>query len=207
MNKLVVRSLAFQVFFSLHCYAQYNRLEIEDTRVDPPVFLNSGKRSLNTDIPIEAEKDEIALFKYSIDFLHPEKTIREDLKSNIVRSFRSNIRFGGFGDKYVIVNYTPEMNIQPSESISIYAHHNLSYFIPMRGLKEHFKLMVIQSAAILAIDNTVKFLIPAKGMLNSIVNFALKNVVLHYMLNSVTGSGKEKIHEFGYYYYSISVRF
>ena len=206
MDKLVIKSLVLYILFSLHCYAQSNQLEIEDTKINSSILLNSNKSSLKTDNSIKTENATV-LFKYSIDFLHPENTLKEDNKFNIVKSFRGNIRFGGFWDKYVIVNYTPEINIHPSESISLYAQHNLSYFIPFKSLKEHFKLMAIQSAAILAIDNSVKFLVPAGSMLSSIVNFALKNVILHYMFKSVTGNGNDKILEFGYYYYSVSIRF
>ncbi len=206
MKKLAIRSLTAIVFLSLHCYGQNNVQESEELKAIPQALRNSGKRPLEINEQRTTEKESI-LFRYSMDFLHPQRNLKEEQEFNVVKSFRSNIRFGGFWDKYVIVNYTPEMNIQPTKSISIFAQHNLSYFIPITGLKEHFRMMAIQSAAILAIDNSVKLLVPVKGMLNSIVNFALKNAVLHYMLKSVTSNGNEKIFEFGYYYYSISVRF
>ena len=147
------------------------------------------------------------LYRYSFDLLQKSKVLKEEQTFNIVSSFRRNIRFGGFWERYAIVNFTPDMFIKPFDFLSIYAVHNSSYFIPIKAVKEHFKLMAIQSAAILVIDNTVKHLLPASGMIKSVTGFILKNVVINTLLDDILKNGSERIFEQGSYYCSVSIRF
>lgn len=206
MNKLVIRSLVSLIFFTLHIYTQNKNQEIENSNINASVFKNAEKLTFKTE-SYEIADSKIVLFRYSMDFLRQDRLVNNENQFDIVKSFRSNIRFGGFWDKYVIVNYTPEMSIEPAKHITFSARHNLSYFIPLTGLRDHFKLMAVQSAAVLVIDSSVKLLLPEKGMFRAVLNFALKNLILHYMLRSVTANGNDKVMEFGYYYYSLSIRF
>lgn len=162
----------------------------------------------STSMQKETEKiQSIELYRYSFDLMHSNRKLKEESTFNIVSSFRQNIRFGGFWDRYAIVNFTPDMYIKPFDFISIYAVHNTSYFIPIKTVKEHFKLMAIQSAAILAIDNSVKFLLPMSKMLKAIAGFVLKNVVINSLMKDIINRGSDKIFEQGNYYCSVSVRF
>lgn len=147
------------------------------------------------------------LYRYSFDMMQKSRTIKEESSFNIVSSFRQNIRFGGFWDRYAIVNFTPDMFIKPFDFISIYAVHNSSYFIPIKAVKEHFKLMAIQSAAVLAIDNSIKYLLPVNKMIKAIAGFVLKNVVMNSLLDKIINSGKDRIFEQGSYYCAVSFRF
>jgi len=149
----------------------------------------------------------IELYRYTVDLMQKSRTMKEENTFNIVSSFRQNIRFGGFWDRYAIVNFTPDMYIKPFDFLSIYAVHNSSYFIPIKALKEHFKLMAIQSAAILVIDNTVKHIMPAGRMIKAITGFLLKNVVINSLLGQILSKGSERIFEQGSYYCSVSIRF
>lgn len=149
----------------------------------------------------------VELYRYSFDLFQRSRIVKEENTFNIVSSFRQNIRFGGFWDRYAIVNFTPDMFIKPFDFISIYAVHNTSYFIPIIAVKEHFRLMAIQSMAILAIDNTIKFLLPAGKMIKSIAGFVLKNIVINSLLNDILNTGSDRIFEQGNYYCSVSVRF
>lgn len=147
------------------------------------------------------------LYRYSFDIMQKSKTMKEESRFNIVTSFRQNIRFGGFWDRYAIVNFTPDMFIQPLDFISIYAVHNSSYFIPIKAVKEHFKLMAVQGAAIMIIDNSVKHLLPAGKMIKSIIGFALKNAVLNTLLKNIINNGNDRVFEQGSYYCAVSIRF
>lgn len=149
----------------------------------------------------------IELYRYSFDLMQANRKLKEESTFNIVSSFRQNIRFGGFWDRYAIVNFTPDMYIKPFDFISIYAVHNSSYFIPIKAVKEHFKLMAIQSTVILAIDNSVKFLLPLSKTLKSIAGFILKNVVINSFMKDIINKGSDKIFEQGNYYCAVSVRF
>ncbi|NOS85543.1 MAG: hypothetical protein HOP31_10420 [Ignavibacteria bacterium] len=158
--------------------------------------------------PENSEKiRSVELYRYTVDLLQKSKTIKEENTFNIVSSFRQNIRFGGFWDRYAIVNFTPNMYIKPFDFLSIYAVHNSSYFIPIKAVKEHFKLMAVQSAAILAIDNTIKHLLPASKMIKAIAGFVLKNVLINSLLGKIISKGSDKIIEQGSYYCSMSIRF
>lgn len=168
--------------------------------------LNSTKNSISKQS--DAEKIQIIeLYRYSFDLMNTSKKIKEESTFNIVSSFRQNIKFGGFWDRYAIVNFTPDMYIKPFDFVSIYAVHNSSYFIPIKAVKEHFKLMAVQSAAILAIDNTIKHLLPASKMIKAIAGFLLKNIVINSLLGEIISKGSDKIFEQGSYYCSLSIRF
>ena len=165
---------------------------------------SSKKESLHE---TEIELKSAELYRYSFDLLQKSKTLKEERTFNIVSSFRQNIRFGGFWDRYAIVNFTPDMFIKPFDFLSVYAVHNSSYFIPIKAVKEHFKLMAIQSAAILVIDNSVKHLMPVGNMIKSITGFLLKNIVINTLLDDILSKGSDRIFEQGSYYCAISVRF
>jgi hypothetical protein len=163
----------------------------------------SENNSLNESVN---QRKEI-LYRYRYDPMEQSRRImKEENRFNIVSSFRSNIRFGGFYDRYAIVNFTPQMSFKPAEFISVYAHHNISYFVPIQSAKEHFTSMAAQGAAILAVDNIVKHILPAGIILRSITGFILKNTVIHFMTRSILGKGNDKVLEYDFYYYSVSIR-
>lgn len=154
---------------------------------------------------IKSKSEE--LYRYSFDLLQKSKVLKEERTFNIVSSFRQNIRFGGFWDRYAIVNFTPYMYIKPFDFLSVYAVHNSSYFIPVKAIKEHFRLLAIQSAAILVIDNSVKHLMPAGKMIRTITGFLLKNIVINTLLDDILSRGSDRIFEQGSYYCAVSIRF
>lgn len=154
---------------------------------------------------IKSKSEE--LYRYSFDLLQKSKVLKEERTFNIVSSFRQNIRFGGFWDRYAIVNFTPDMYIKPFDFLSVYAVHNSSYFIPVKAIKEHFRLLAIQSAAILVIDNSVKHLMQAGKMIRTITGFLLKNIVINTLLDDILSRGSDRIFEQGSYYCAVSIRF
>lgn len=164
---------------------------------------NSSKKSSENTSP----EKSVELYRYQVDLMQKNKLLKEENSFNIVSSFRQNIRFGGFWDRYAIVNFKPDMFIKPFEFLSIYAVHNSSYFIPISAVKEHFKLMALQSAAILVIDNTIKHFLPAGKIIKSVTGFLLKNIVMNTMLEKIRNNGKDKIFEQGSYYCAVSIRF
>jgi hypothetical protein len=163
--------------------------------------------SLIKEADVKTKSIEVTLYRYSLNSVNPQSVSKKEEPVNVVSSFRSNIRFGGFWDKYAIVNFTPEMLIKPVDFISFYAHHNISYFVPVSGIKEHFKSLALQSAAVLLVDNSIKFLMPSSNLIKSVVSFAVKNLVIFYMNKSIVNRGSEPVVEYGYYYYSVSIRF
>ncbi len=125
---------------------------------------------------------------------------------NIVSSFRSNIRFGGFWGKYAIINFTPQVLVKPAGFISIYANHSTSCFIPIDGIKEHMEMLCIQGAAILAVDNTVKLFFGTEEMIPSIASFIAKTLIINSVMSTINRNKKNKIYDFKSYYYSVTIR-
>ena len=209
MIKLVMKYVIFSAAFISLSYCQdINNLSRPDKPDAGNSLLNNSSMKLNLSEEVKSEAKLIpVLYRYSTEVLNPNRPAKEERTFNIVSSFRGNIRFGGFWDRYAIVNFTPVMYIKPFDFLSIYANHNLSYFIPIKAVKEHFKLMAIQSAAVLIIDNSIKHLFPASGMIKSICSFLLKNIVIFYMKKPLRENGNDRILEFDQLYYSISLRF
>lgn len=126
---------------------------------------------------------------------------------NIVSSFRENIRFGGFWDKYAIINFTPAINLQPFEFLSINANQSLSCFVPISGIKEHFKSLFLQGAAILAVDNSVKLFFSSNRIIAPIIGFTLKNLIISVLKRTLEKKSEKQIFSYGSYYYSMKIVF
>ena len=112
-----------------------------------------------------------------------------EFPKTLISSFNNNFHFAGFWDKYAIINVTPQMYIKPFEFISIYANHSTSMYIPIAEVKDHFKSLVIEGAAIIAVDNAVKLLFSYSPLLQSVINFTAKNIVINLVKNSSDDSG------------------
>lgn len=127
---------------------------------------------------------------------------------DIVSTFRSNIRFGGFWDRYTIINFTPELNLKPADFINLYAIHNLSYFVPVDKIKQNLRSMVYRGTALMIIDYSEKLLNKSRDILASVLSFAAKVVIIE-VINSFEKKNDELNHlqHFDYQFYSISVRF
>lgn len=127
---------------------------------------------------------------------------------DVVSSFRSNIRFGGFWDKYTIINLTPEMQIKPADFISVYAIHNTSYFVPIDGIKQNFRSMAIRSAAVMIVDNSMKMLMSSSKIIGPVIGFLAKNLLIYAVDKFEKESdAKNNLLNYDYHYYSVSIRF
>lgn len=206
--KVFKYSFLLILFASIPALSQDNyEISVSQTQIKVPE-LSPSKINSETSLDASLKKEKEILYRYQYDPMEQSKrTMREESKFNIVSSFRSNIRFGGFYDRYAIVNFTPQMSFKPMEFISVYAHHNISYFVPIQSVKEHFTSMATQCAAILAIDNFVKHMLPEGKIFRSITGFILKNTIIHLLTKSITGKGNDRVLEYDFYYYSVSIRF
>jgi len=207
MKQLVIKYFLLSATLSCLCYSQgTDTKDISNKTVVNKTFLGKTPgNSLIKETDSKITEKEITLYRYSLNSSTPQNTSKEEL--NVVSSFRSNIRFGGFWDKYAILNFTPDMQLKPFEFISIYAHHNISYLIPIKDVKEHFKSLALQSAAVLLVDNSVKLILPSNNLISSIVNFAMKNIVILFMNKTIVNHGSERVIGYGSYHYSVSIRF
>src|SRR5437868_5704246 len=157
MIKLVIICFFISSLGIIISYAQDN--------TDDKINTNSESRRKNSILNLNKpdnisltkndESENFNLFEISIrnstkPILHPDKT-PEKPNFNIVSSFRNNIHFAGFWNGYAILNFTPSMFIQPLDFISIYANHNISMYIPVKGIKENIESLIVEGAAVLAV--------------------------------------------------------
>ena len=214
MIKLVIVCLCISPLGIIISYAQDNP--------DDKIKTNSESRQKNSvlklnkqdNVPLTKNDEsetfnqfEISIRNNTKPILHPDKT-PEKSNFNIVSSFRNNIHFAGFWNGYAILNFTPVMFIQPFDFISIYANHNISMYVPIKEIKDNIESLIIEGAAVLAVDNSLKFLLPNNHLIQSITCFAAKNLVLGIIRNISNNAAKATgLLEFKYYYYSVSIRF
>jgi len=136
---------------------------------------------------------------------------KERYKLDFVSSFGSNISFGGFWENYAVLNFTPQISIQPTGFISIYANHYLNCLIPMNSLKEYSGSILLQGIAILSIDQSMKLLLQNKsGWISEIVAFAAKNLLLNLIIKPAINNTSNSLSpplQFENYYYYMSIAF
>jgi hypothetical protein len=147
------------------------------------------------------------LMEHPINLASPKKTIEVSAFNTLSASFRSNVRFGGFWEKWAIINFSPSIFISPFSFINIYADHKISFFIPMTAIKDEVKNLCIQGAALLAVDNAFRFFIKSDELIPVITNFALKNIVLTLVNKSINHKKGSEVYEYNSMYYSMSIRF
>lgn len=150
---------------------------------------------------------EDIVLSYNYKLLQTKKP--DESSFDITSSFGSNIKFSGFWDEYAILNFTPQMFIQPLDFIDIYASHNISCYVPFGGIKKHFQTIALQSLSVVALDNSLKYLFPDRLWVIDVIAFAAKNFIISFFINSLEkDKGKGNLF-FGdkYYYYSMNIRF
>ena len=215
MFKQVIKYILLILFFvSCSLFAQTNESTVEQPANIPMIPVNPlpDRNSINEiyspDISTNKRFNE-EINHYLIKQIYEPAPQKENFEpvSNVVSSFRNNIHFAGFWDKYAIVNFSPSVSLRPSDFISIYANHNFSCFIPVKGIKEHAEMLCIQAAAIMAVDNSIKILFGPNKMIPSIAGFVLKTLIINTVMSTINRDKENKILDYRNYYYSISIRF
>jgi len=212
MARLVIKYIFLLVFVPAVLLAQRNEPLKEpsvfnDANLIPSADVNASKEHFLMKISAPEKQDEIKSF-----FLERQSLIKPQDKSklesafSLVSSVRKNIRFAGFWKRFAILNFTPNVLLQPSDYISIYANHIYSCLIPIKGIKEHFKSLCIQGVSILAVDNAVKFIFGSDKMIPALAGFALKTIIINSVLSTINKGKKTKIYDNVAYRYSINIR-
>ena len=189
MIKMVVKYLGFtfliinftaaqDVLQSINSDAKNTSIiKLEQAETKQPVKQPSEKIMDNPDLVLNRFRTPPQPQKYEFEF-----------PGTIISSFNNNFHFAGFWGRYAVVNVTPQMFIKPFSFLSVYANHSTSMHIPIAEVKQHFRSLLIEGAAILAVDNSVKLLFSSSPMLLSIVNFAAKNLVINILKRSLPGN-------------------
>ena len=205
MLKVVIKYLILVFLLISSSYAQDELQDIElKVKNNPSIIqIDDADKTLPVNRSEERilENPDLVLNKLRTP---PPQPFSFEFPKSLITSFNSNFHFAGFWGKYAVINVTPQMYIKPFEFISIYANHSTSMYIPVAEVKDHFKSLAIEGAAILAVDNSVKLLFSSHPLLQSLISFAAKNLMISVIKKTFADV---KVHEFKYYYYAVSIRF
>ena len=180
-------------------FAEKNTLYLESNLID---YSKSIHR--NTEVEKNFRKET---FKKS--FLKVIK--KEDNSFDLISSVGSNMSFGGVWEKYAVINFTPQLFIQPADFINIYANHYLNVLIPLESVKEYSQSIMLQGLAILVVDNSMKlFLNSGNSWVTEVITFAAKNLLLNILIKpsvSNTSNSPLPVLQYENYFYSMSITF
>ena len=212
MARLVIKYIFLLVVIPAALLAQRNE-PVKNPSVfnnalqKPSADVNTSKEHSLMKISAPEKQDEIKnFFLERQSLIKPQSSSKMESAFSLVSSVRKNIRFAGFWKRFAILNFTPNVFLQPSDNFSIYANHTYSCLIPIKGIKEHFKSLCIQGVSILAVDNAVKFIFGSEKIIPSIAGFALKTIIINSVLSTINKGKKTKIYDNAAYRYSISIR-
>lgn len=127
-------------------------------------------------------------------------------EKNLVTSFSQNIQMGGISGGCAVISFTPKLNLEPVEFISISANQNVRYLIPMKTINENLELLFFQSAYILGIDNFINLLPKTHSVTQSIAGFIAKNFITSLVSRVIDNNSKNKAIPITSYNYSITIR-
>lgn len=130
---------------------------------------------------------------------------------DIISTIQSNLSFGGFWDKYVVINFTPQVHIKPAGFLNIYSSHYLNCLIPLEDVAEYSRSIIIQGIAISAIDNSIKFITgEGNSWIIDVAVYTVKNILLNILVKPAFKKDDESpsnVLMFDNYYYSININF
>lgn len=194
--------------------SQYTSRKIKGTKENKIILLDK-KTSEVKDPVIKYYFTEIflnELFTPNLPEIHYAKSVNSVNSSfDILSTIQSNLSFGGFWDKYVVINFTPQVQIKPTGFLNIYSNHYLNCLIPLDEVAEYSRSIVIQAFAFSAFDNSVKLITGEENnwILNAAV-YTVKNILLNILVKPAferNGESPSSVLMFDSYYYSININF
>ncbi len=139
--------------------------------------------------------------------------VKETYHFDLIQSVNNNVKFGGFYNGGVNIQFSPAMYIKPFDFLSIYASRQKNLFIPMERLFNNASQLAAETSGMILIENAVRFFAPPNKIVKGIAEFTLKNCVAYliYALfnSSVNSSGENNngVSKYDFYYFSAGVTF
>ncbi len=206
-------ALKYLLLLSLSVEYSFSQEITPDSKINTQPYKNTFIESSVTKSEIinpneQRKKENQTINEFHIRYFNSDR--KENYSFDPMTSFGSNISFGGFWDKYAVINFTPQISIQPADFINIYANHYLNCLIPLSGIKDYSASLILQSAAILAVDNSMKLLLDnRKNWIIEVVSFAAKNLLVGLLIKpSITDKEKSgQVLHYENYFYSMSITF
>lgn len=156
-------------------------------------------------------RDEKVEFMKSVqlNFYKIPIEIKEDFKFNLIESVNDNIKFGGFYNGSVNIQFSPSMYIKPFSFLSIYANRQENLFIPMENLKDYSASLAAETAGIVLVENFVDLFSPPNNIIRSISKFVLKNCInlLAAKIFNDSSNNNNSVYKYNFYFISAGVVF
>lgn len=173
-------------------------------------FIKILDRSVKSDIiKKKSEMNDVDKYRHETQrnfvFRFYSYVQNEKTSLDLFTSINENISFGGFWDKYAVLNFTPNTFIKPVSFISLSASRNFNCFIELNNLKQKIGDIVLQGISILAIDNASKIFFKNQNWISQAVTFAAKNLLINILIKPSAVKNETPIYE--NYYYSVSINF
>jgi hypothetical protein len=146
---------------------------------------------------------QISLYKAPVE-------IKETYKFDLMQSVNSNVKFGGFYNGSVNIQFSPAMYIKPFSFLSIYANHQKNLFIPMESITDNAVPLAVETTGMVLIENIVRMFAPPDKVVRGVTEFALKNCVsflIYSIFNSSQASQNSGVYKFDFYYFSAGITF
>lgn len=166
----------------------------------------------NLEKKLESKPDERYEFMKSvqINFYKAPAEIKENYKFDLIKSVNSNVKFGGFYNGSVNIQFSPAMFIQPFSFLSIYANHQKNLLIPMESISNNAIPLAVETTGMVLIENIVKMFAPPNKVVRGVTEFALKNCVsfiVYSIFNSSQASQNSGVFKHDFYYFSAGITF
>jgi len=165
--------------------------------------LNTNKK------PVLVRDEKIEYVKsVQLNFYKIPPAIKEDLKFNLIEPVNDNIKFGGFYNGSINIQFSPSMYIKPFSFLSIYANRQENLFIPKENLKDYSASLAVETAGIVLIENFVNLFSPPDNTVRSISKFVLKNCINLLAAKIFNGSSdNNSVYKYNFYFVSAGVIF
>ncbi len=144
-----------------------------------------------------------------LDLYKAPVEIKETFHFNLIESVNSNVKFGGFYNGSVNIQFSPAMYIKPFQFLSIYANHQKNLFIPMKDLQSNMFSLAAEASGIILVENAVKLFAPPNKVVRGLAEFTLKNCIsfLIYSIFNSTQKPTDGVYKYDFYYISAGITF
>ncbi|MBS1493767.1 MAG: hypothetical protein JST55_09655 [Bacteroidetes bacterium] len=165
----------------------------------------------SSELKIEKSVDEKYERMKSIQFSFYKAPVelKESYRFDLIQSVNSNVKFGGFYNGSVNIQFSPAMFIKPFEFLSIYANHQKNLFIPMANLRDNAVSLAVETSGMVLIENAVKIFAPPNKVVRGLTEFTLKNC-LSFLIYSIFNSSQTNntgVYKYDFYYISAGITF
>ena len=144
-----------------------------------------------------------------LNIYKPPVNIKESYRFDLIQSVNSNVKFGGFYNGSVNIQFSPVMYIKPFSFLSIFASRQKNLFIPMADLQENMLPLAVETSGMIVIENLVKVFAPPDKTVRGIAEFALKNCIsfLMYSIFNADEKNNSGVSAYNFYYFSAGITF